>query len=232
VSDLEQFFRQLVANLAVTDPRRLYQQLQVAEIQRDILPYRANRRALGLASAEDYEVLLLRLCAGEGGLARTDPPELQARLRSELAGTNPDLALLRAHGDALVWLTGTAVAEALTADPHAPYAPPQAAPMAAPMAAPEEPLGAAFDPTHADALLPEDHELPLEEASATPQPAETHGQAPMCLYCGGALPAGRQVNFCPHCGQSQRALRCAACQTELEYGWRHCVNCGAPVGDG
>jgi hypothetical protein len=226
VSDLEQFFRQLVANLAATDPRRLYQQLQVAEIQRDILPYRANRRALGLASAEDYEVLLLRLCAGEGGLARTDPPELQARLQSELAGTNPDLALLRAHGDALVWLTGSAVAEALTADPDAGYTPPQSSPMGVP----EEPPGPAFDP--ADALLPEDHELPLEEAPASRQPAEAQVEVPMCLYCGGALPPGRQVNFCPHCGQSQRALRCTACQTELEYGWRHCVNCGAPVGDG
>jgi hypothetical protein len=125
-----------------------------------------------------------------------------------------------------VWLTGTAVAEALTADPHAAYAPPQATPTAVP----EEPLGATFD--HADVLLPEDHEPPLTEAPATVQPAETYGPAPMCRYCGGALPAGRQVNFCPHCGQSQRALRCAACQTELEYGWRHCVNCGAPVGDG
>ncbi len=227
MSDLEHFFRQLVANLAATDPRRLYQQLQVAEIQRDILPYRANRRALGLESAEDYEVLLLRLCAGEGGLARTDPPQLQARLQSELAGTNPDLALLRAHGDALVWLTGTAVARALTADPHAPYAPPQAAPTM-----PEETLGAAFDHTGADALPPEDHELPLDETPATAEQADRGSQAPMCLYCGGALPAARQVNFCPHCGQSQRALRCAACQTELEYGWRHCVNCGAPVGDG
>ncbi len=205
MSDLEHFFRQLVANLAATDPRRLYQQLQVAEIQRDLLPYRANRRALGLESAEDYEVLLLRLCAGEGGLARTDPPELQTRLQSELAGTNPDLALLRAHGDALVWLTGPAVARALT-DPHAPYAPPQAAPPPTPDEPPAEPV---------------DH-----------SGAEVPPPAPMCLYCGGALPAAREVNFCPHCGQSQRALRCAACQTELEYGWRHCVNCGAPVGDG
>ena len=228
MSDLEHFFRQLVANLAATDPHRLHQQLQVAEIQRDILPYRAHRRALALESAEDYEVLLLRLCAGEGGFARLDPPELQARLQSELASPNPDLTLLRAHGDALVWLNASGVAGALAADPHAAYAPPTIGPGRAP----EETLGPALENTEPDLPAADDNELPLDEVAAARHAPDPHGADSMCLYCGGALPAGRLVNFCPHCGQSQRTLRCASCQAEVEYGWRHCVNCGGPIGDG
>ena len=225
MSDLERFFHLLVANLAAVDPRRLRQPLQVAEILRDVLPYRANRRALGIESAEDYEGLVLRLCAGDGGLARTDPPEIQARFRSELATPNPDLSLLRTHGDALVSLTGPAVARALATDPHGPYAPPT------PVA--EGTLGPPWEQTAADVRRPEATEgLPLDEVSPSGDPDHAPGEAAdMCLYCGGPLPVGRQVNFCPHCGQSQTALRCPACQTELEYGWRHCVNCGARIGD-
>jgi len=225
VSDLERFFQLLVGNLAAVDPRRLHQPLQVAEILSDVLPYRANRRALGIESAEDYEALLLRLCAGDGGLARTDPPEIQARFRSELATPNPDLSLLRTHGDAFVSLAGPAVARALATDPHAPYAPATSVP--------EGTLGlswehAADDAPAADAT----EELALDEVRGDTEPDRTPGPAgEMCLYCGGPLPAGRQVNFCPHCGQDQTTLRCPACQTELEFGWRHCVNCGARIGD-
>jgi Double zinc ribbon len=230
VSDLEQFFRQLVANLAATDPHRLHQQIQVAEIQRDILPYRANRRALGLESSEDYEVLLLRLCAGEGGFARLEPPELQARLQTELAGTNPDLGLLRAHGDALVWLGAAEVARLLADHPHASYVPPAVPPVVPAAAARQETLGGAFHHTDAD-ILSTDRELPLDAAPAGP-PSSEPATSGMCLYCGGALPAGRAVNFCPHCGQSQRPLQCPSCQADVEYGWRHCVNCGALLGEG
>jgi predicted RNA-binding Zn-ribbon protein involved in translation (DUF1610 family) len=226
VSDLERLFQQLVANLTA-DPGRLRQPLPVGEIIRDILPYRANRRALGIESAEDYEVLLLRLCAGDGGFAHTSPPEIEARFQSELAGSNPDLSLLRTHGDALVFLNGLAVARALASDPDAPYVPPSPAPeprwedAAMPAAALEEP---GDDPAFGGAPA---GEPPAGEPDQAGAPDVT-----MCVYCGGALPAGRPVNFCPHCGQSQTTLRCPACQSEVEYGWRHCVNCGAPLGDG
>jgi Double zinc ribbon len=226
VSDLERFFRQLVANIVATDPHRLHQQLQVAEILRDILPYRVNRRALGLESAEDYEVLLLRLCSGEGGYARIEPPELQARLQTELAGTNPDLGLLRAHGDALVWLGAAEVARALATEPDVSYAPPGPPPQTARQ---EETLRRPFDHTETQ-VAASDNELPLDAVVPSPPRSDADPTA-MCLYCGGALPAGRQVNFCPHCGQSQRPLQCPSCHADVEYGWRHCVSCGATLGE-
>jgi predicted RNA-binding Zn-ribbon protein involved in translation (DUF1610 family) len=224
VSDLQQFFRQLVANLSAADPVRLYQPLPVADIQLAIIPYRANRRALALESAEDYEMLLLRLCGGEGGFARTDPPEVQAKFEAELTGSNPDLALLRVHSDALVTLSEHAVARALAVDPHAAYTPPPA---------PAQETSSA-GPSH---TRPADDggedELPLDEIRAPGDP-DTHpadAAGLMCLYCGGTLPVGRLVNFCPHCGQSLTILRCPACQAEIDQGWRHCAGCGAPVGD-
>ena len=69
---------------------------------------------------------------------------------------------------------------------------------------------------------PEEFErAPVAEAPAAPVAA-----AARCSYCGGSLPAGRAVHFCPHCGQSQLLGQCPRCKAEVEYGWRHCVSCG------
>jgi predicted amidophosphoribosyltransferase len=39
------------------------------------------------------------------------------------------------------------------------------------------------------------------------------------------------VNFCPQCGQNLTRVQCPECKTELDRGWRHCVNCGATLHD-
>jgi hypothetical protein len=74
---------------------------------------------------------------------------------------------------------------------------------------------------------PEESEVTPEEAPE--EPVQSRG--PTCLYCGGSLPTDRTVNFCPHCGQSQTQILCPECRSEVEPGWRHCVNCGAAVGE-
>ena len=51
-----------------------------------------------------------------------------------------------------------------------------------------------------------------------------------CAYCAGALPAGREITFCPHCGQNLTVMRCSACGTELEVGWKFCTTCGKAAG--
>ena len=55
--------------------------------------------------------------------------------------------------------------------------------------------------------------------------------APHCLYCGDRLPVDRPVRFCPHCGQRQTPPECPRCHSEVEPGWRHCVACGAALGE-
>lgn len=50
-----------------------------------------------------------------------------------------------------------------------------------------------------------------------------------CRYCGGELPSGRTLNYCPHCGQNLQVHNCPACGAELEAGWKFCVACGKTV---
>jgi len=50
-----------------------------------------------------------------------------------------------------------------------------------------------------------------------------------CRYCSGTLPDGRQLTFCPHCGQDLTVQQCPACSTELELGWKFCTTCGRGV---
>jgi predicted RNA-binding Zn-ribbon protein involved in translation (DUF1610 family) len=211
VTDLERFFRQLVRNLASTDPARLHRPIPLQDVLHAIVPYRTNRRALQLDTSEDYELVVMRLCAGEGGLVRADPEEARARFAKELAGPNPDLAVLHQVENLVLALRSEPLARALGPEADLEFAPP------APKR--ESPV---------PAELPEIPELEeLTEAESSVDQA-----APHCLFCGGLLPTNRTVNFCPHCGQNQRSIQCPNCRTELEPGWRHCVNCGAAVGEG
>jgi predicted RNA-binding Zn-ribbon protein involved in translation (DUF1610 family) len=50
-----------------------------------------------------------------------------------------------------------------------------------------------------------------------------------CSFCGGTLPEGRAVIYCPHCGNNLSVSRCPACGGELEKGWKFCVSCGRSV---
>jgi len=225
VTDVERFFRRLVSNLAASDPARLRHPVPLEDILRDILPYRANRRVLQLDTSEDYELVLLRLCAGEGSLVRTEPEEARARFAREAESSNPDLEVLHSFEHVQVTIRPEPLSWALAPFPDPVDAPP--APHALDLgdiALPGlEVLHAPFDDAERlDAEAPSDAEEPA---------AADQDLRPMCLYCGGSLPAGRPVNFCPHCGQSQTQLLCPECRSEVEPGWRHCVNCGAAVGE-
>ncbi|MBK5189178.1 MAG: zinc ribbon domain-containing protein [Gemmatimonadaceae bacterium] len=64
-------------------------------------------------------------------------------------------------------------------------------------------------------------------SSATAGASSAPGTA--CRYCGGTLPDGRRVMFCPSCGQNLMVQRCPACGTELEIHWKYCITCGRGV---
>jgi hypothetical protein len=63
----------------------------------------------------------------------------------------------------------------------------------------------------------------------TPAPTSGSSAAGACRYCGGTLPDGRRVLFCPSCGQNLMVQRCPACGTELEIHWKYCITCGRGV---
>jgi hypothetical protein len=124
VTDVERFVRQIVRNLGASDPARLHQPISLADIREHIVPYRTNRRALELESSEDYELVLMRLCAGEGGFARTEPDEARAEFEAELKSSNPDLEVVRRHENAQVSLETKLLAHALDPRPELAFAPP------------------------------------------------------------------------------------------------------------
>jgi Double zinc ribbon len=247
VTDVERFFRRLVGTLAATDPDRLRQPVPLDDVAGNILPYRTNRRALQVDTVEDYELVLLHLCAGVDNLVRTEPEEARARFAQEITSRNPDLTVLYAFENVELNLQPGALARALVPEPEPPHAPPLPAEPpaeAGPEAEPEIVLGAAqFDDLKLDeAELPgvealrkprETRETEDEvEEEAAEEAAEDVVAGPSCIYCGGSLPMNRTVNFCPHCGQSQTQILCPECRSEVDPGWRHCVNCGAAVGEG
>jgi Double zinc ribbon len=230
VTEVERFFRRLVSTLATSNPSRLQGPLLLDDITGSILPYRTHRRALELDTVEDYEAVLLRLCAGESDLVWTEPEEARKRFIAESRSNNPDLTALYAFENVYLSFRPEPLLWALAPDPRADYAPP-----AAPERLPSEPEPAPVDAGSDEPVLvlgaarPE-MPPPLEDPDVDEVAEAVESPLPTCLYCGGSLPTGRTVNFCPHCGQSQTQILCPECRSEVEPGWRHCVNCGAAVG--
>ena len=215
MTDVERFFRQIVRNLAASDPSRLHRPLPLSDIRETIVPYRANRRALQLESSEDYELVLLRLCAGEGGFAQTEPDEVRAEFAAQIASSNPDLTIAYRFENAVVSLEPKPLAQVLGPESDLAFAPP-----ASLLPPPEE----------APPALPDLSSVEPYETVPEPEPA-TAAAGSRCTHCGGSLPAGRAVKFCPHCGGGQAPLLCPECHATLEPEWRHCVSCGLPVAE-
>ncbi len=245
MTDLERLFRRLVDNLIAIDPARLHRPLSVGDLLTSVIPYRTNRRALDIDSAEDYDMLVLRLCAGEGGFVRMVETDMAQRFHDELATPNPDLAVLRECSRAELALGTEPLAHALGPGPEESYAPPEEEPtpirestprrtiepLAEPLIEPVRRMSFSAEPASPPAAMGP----PAPRLTAEPAPTGPvlHRDAPArCGFCGGRLPGGRTVNFCPHCGQNQTFTRCPECQSELELGWRHCINCGHMVTEG
>ncbi len=234
MQDIERLFRHLTKTLQAVDPSRLQQPLSVGELVSRFVPYRTSRRALGVESSEDYELLLLRFASGEGGFASTEPDPVRVRFATEVQSPNPDLSVLREFRDAVFVLQPIPLARVLSGasadDAYAPPRPVQERVEQTPKA--EEPEDAVI--VEAGSGLDVDAALPFDAVrSAPPAPAPVTSPLPepvkagvRCSYCGGSLPAGRAVHFCPHCGQSQLQGQCPKCKADVEYGWRHCVSCG------
>lgn len=94
MSELHRFTRQLIETLSSHDPSALGSPVSLDDITTRVLPYRACRRLFGILNVEDYELLLLRLVAGEGGLAAGSPLAAVERCRAELDIGHPDPGVL------------------------------------------------------------------------------------------------------------------------------------------
>jgi hypothetical protein len=204
--ELDRLFGRLVEALVEAGPGRLAVPFAAAELYERLVPYRSNRARLKVATHQDYEMTVLRLLAGERGYARTEPPDVQEALEREAAAANADTALFRNFPDAQIMINRLAAERFLKGE-------------------------RAFAP-------PGEEERPLEVPPPPPPPPSPFAldeseavEAFQCAYCGSTLPSGRKVNFCPSCGQPPSGeLRCPACGTEVDVGWKYCVSCGRPTG--
>jgi hypothetical protein len=207
--DLVALFTHVAQALHALRADGVVQPIEIAELTARWAPYASMRKALGIATNEDYELLVMRLVSGEGGYVFADE-SLQDDLRREVASPNPDLTALRTYGAARITLAREPLRRVLHLSPDQLPAPAPAAERPAPrMTAPQaNPVG---DPT-------------------APAPAARITPPPVCQFCGGMLPGGRPVNFCPQCGLNVSTRRCAGCSSEIQPGWRFCVTCGRAVG--
>ena len=211
MDELTRFVRQLAERLALR-PEGGERPVTVAAIREQLLPYRAERRALGLASVEDYETVLLRLVAEERGYVRTSPAAAAERCREELAQSNPDLGVLEEIADSTIQVTSLAAGRT-----EIPIHPPAAGTRAR-----DDDQGG-----HPEPVAPRSHPEPAKPARDLPAAAEgSH-----CRHCRNQLPSGRTATFCPWCGERLIPLSCSRCGSELASGWRHCITCGSPVQD-
>ncbi len=228
MNDLDRLVARLIEALRASDPSRLRSPIAVSELEHRLVPYRGNRKILEVESREDYDLLLLRLLSEEGGLTRTTPDEIRDQCRAELASPNPDLSILERCGEATIEinprhverLRGQSDERSLAIPTAVLPLPPTPTAVVAPL--PPEDLAPLT-------VLDPDPESALESPAGGGDPTPTSPQD--CAFCGGSLPLGRVVKFCPHCGQNLLLPRCPKCGDHLEPGWRHCVTCGHALGN-
>ena len=255
---LDRTFRHLLQTIQARYPAYLTQPFEVAELYQNILPYRHHRRELGLETNQDYELVLLQLLSGARDYFVVSD-DMRERLARELAAPNPDPGVFREYSTSQIALSPAAVRRfqsgatgsepAFAAATAAPSEPPtraasQRVSAASVATSPRSSSSAATAPTLATQPTPRRSGASSSGASAAPTPAPRGSAAPVparppqtvvpqtgeqCRYCNGALPTGRRITFCPHCGQNLTVVNCLACGTELELGWKYCTTCGRPV---
>ncbi len=232
MTDLIRFAKRLVEVLEARDPVGVHRPLRVADLRETVFPYRSQRSPLGLTSSEDYELLVLRLVSEEDELVRTFPAESAEQARAEVRHPNPNLDLVEKLSDTTIQIGATALARILAVaelpavpkleflaefEPAPPPPPPPPPPAPEPVF---EPLAETID------IAVE----PVPALAHSPAPASAGAESPpTCRTCHAALPARRAIAFCPFCGGRQQPSRCSRCETELEPGWRHCIECGLEI---
>jgi double zinc ribbon protein len=245
MDDLDRVFHRLVSNIRHRHSEYLTLPFTVQELYETLIPYRHHRRELGIETNQDYEIAVTRLLSGERDYLLADQA-MREKLQSELASPHMDPGAFREFSDSKVSLAPEALRRirALTASAEPAASPgaataaasqPTSSPPAVPAAsAPASPAINATFPVSAPPA-PETSAAAPTAAPSAPAPAALsslmNATIPEgCRFCGGTLPEGRTVIYCPHCGNNLSVSRCPACGSELEKGWKFCATCGRGVG--
>jgi hypothetical protein len=226
MDDVERMYRHLVHVIRTKFTPMLTQPFEVGELFQTILPYRLHRRELGLQSNQDYERVLMELLAGPRGYLVVDD-KMRDTLAAQLAAPEPDASVIREFASSHValapeWLhlldaqTRTSGTQGAVGTPT-----------------PTRSVGAhrtGSGSFAASGTPPVSAGIPSEAGPRRAAKPIAIGSGEHCTFCNGELPAGRQISFCPHCGQDLTVVHCPACGSELERGWKFCVTCGRSSG--
>jgi hypothetical protein len=228
MDDIERMYRHLVRTIRANFSPFLTKPFEVGELYQTILPYRLHRRELGLETNQDYEMAMLELLSGSRGYLIVDD-KMRDVLAAEQSAPNPDPAIIRDFATSHVALAPEALRR-LDVEGRASGS--QAAMAPSPPAVPARASGGLASLT---AAPPPRSSMPTPAAGhstegmltrRTARPITIAPTGENCPFCKGHLPAGRQISFCPHCGQDLTVVHCPACGSELERGWKFCVTCG------
>jgi len=204
MDDLDRLFQRLVHNIRNGHAEYLSVPFTVQELYDTLVPYRHYRRDLGIETNQDYEAAVTRLLSGEKGYIRADQA-MQERLKKELEASHADLGAFRDYGETRISLAPDAIQKLGVLVPSkspGPYAPEG---------------GHATGSKGGNGESTSSFAIPSIGAMDIPEG---------CRFCGGTLPEGRPVIYCPHCGQNLAAKHCAGCGAELDPPWKFCINCG------
>jgi len=224
MDDIDRLFRRLVENIRNGYPAYLTHHFEVSELYQNLIPYRHNRREIGIETNQDYEVALCRLLSGERGYLAVDDA-MAGAIRAELATPNPNTAIFREFAASRVALLAGAQRRADEMAVEAGNTPSDADSRVLASASPGMPR-----PSWAARASSTSVATTIQPAAGTVSSASASAQGDSsCRYCGGNLPDGRRAAFCPHCGQNLTIQRCPACGTELEMSWKFCITCGRGI---
>ena len=247
MDDLDRIFHRLVSNIRHRHSEYLTMPFTVQELYETLIPYRHHRRELGIETNQDYEIAMTRLLSGERDYLLTDQA-MRDKLKSEVESRNMDPGAFREFASSKVSLApeGLRRIRALTAQGVDPGSTVSGTPTSmTPIPPAREDSGVAAvgngSPTGdkpvqtpgITATFPVSAPPPSEASKTAPAALSSLMNAPVpegCRFCGGTLPEGRTVIYCPHCGNNLSISRCPACGSELEKGWKFCATCGRGVG--
>ena len=227
MDDIERMYRHLVRTIRANFAPFLTKPFEVGELYQTILPYRLHRRELGFETNQDYELAMLELLSGARGYLVVDD-KMRDVLSAEQAAPNPDPGIVRDFASSHVALAPEPLRR-LEIEGRSSGVQPSVATGGAPTPRVSGGLASLSASQSPRPSMPTPAAgLPTEGivARRTARPITIAPTGEHCPFCKGHLPAGRQISFCPHCGQDLTVVHCPACGSELERGWKFCVTCG------
>src|SRR4051812_13051506 len=201
MDDLDRLFQRLVHNIRNGHAEYLSVPFTVQELYDTLVPYRHYRRDLGIDTNQDYEAAVTRLLSGEKGYIRADQT-MQDRLKKEMASPHADVGAFRDYAETRISLAPDAL-------------------QTLGVSVPSQNSGG-----YATGRAGNGDGAANGESTSFAASGALATEVESCKFCGGTLPDGRKVIYCPHCGQNLAAKHCAGCGAELDPVWKFCVNCG------